>query len=239
MIATGTLINALAVLVGGGLGTLLGQRLPERVRETVMGGLGLVTLVVGLQLALRTGNVLVVLVSILVGALLGEWWRIDVGLERLSGWLKRLLAGRTSAKNLAYFSEGFITASLVFCVGPMTILGAIEDGLTGDYSLLAIKSVLDGFGALAFASSLGVGVVFSVVTVLVYQGALTLMAGQAQGLLSEAMINEMSATGGVMVLAIGLLLLNVKQIRVANMLPALGVVLALVAGLEALGIQAF
>jgi len=239
LIATGTLINALAVLVGGGLGTLLGQRLPERVRETVMGGLGLVTLVVGLQLALRTGNVLVVLVSILVGALLGEWWRIDVGLERLSGWLKRLLAGRTSAKNLAYFSEGFITASLVFCVGPMTILGAIEDGLTGDYSLLAIKSVLDGFGALAFASSLGVGVVFSVVTVLVYQGALTLMAGQAQGLLSEAMINEMSATGGVMVLAIGLLLLNVKQIRVANMLPALGVVLALVAGLEALGIQAF
>lgn len=239
MLAGGTLINALAVLAGGGLGTLVGQRLPERVRETVMAGLGLVTLIVGLQLALKTRNVLVVLVSVLVGALLGEWWRIDAALERLSERLKRLLARRASAVSLEHFTEGFITASLVFCVGPMTILGAIEDGLTGDYSLLAIKSVLDGFTALAFASSLGVGVLFSVFTVLIYQGGLTLLAGQAQGLLSEAMINEMSATGGVLVLAIGLLLLDVKQIRVANLLPALVVVLALVAGLEALGIQAF
>ncbi len=239
MLAGGTLINALAVLAGGGLGTLVGQRLPERVRETVMAGLGLVSLIVGLQLALKTRNVLVVLVSVLVGALLGEWWRIDAALERLSERLKRLLARRASAVSLEHFTEGFITASLVFCVGPMTILGAIEDGLTGDYSLLAIKSVLDGFTALAFASSLGVGVLFSVFTVLIYQGGLTLLAGQAQGLLSEAMINEMSATGGVLVLAIGLLLLDVKQIRVANLLPALLVVLALVAGLEALGIQAF
>jgi uncharacterized membrane protein YqgA involved in biofilm formation len=239
LLAGGTLINALAVLAGGGLGTLVGQRLPERVRETVLAGLGLVTLIVGLQLALKTRNVLVVLVSVLVGALLGEWWRIDAALERLSERLKRLLARRASAVSLAHFTEGFITASLVFCVGPMTILGAIEDGLTGDYSLLAIKSVLDGFAALAFASSLGVGVLFSVFTVLIYQGGLTLLAGQAQGLLSEAMINEMSATGGVLVLAIGLLLLDVKQIRVANLLPALLVVLALVAGLEALGIQAF
>lgn len=239
MLAGGTLINALAVLAGGGLGTLVGQRLPERVRETVMAGLGLVTLIVGLQLALKTRNVLVVLVSVLVGALLGEWWRIDAALERLSERLKRLLARRASAVSLEHFTEGFITASLVFCVGPMTILGAIEDGLTGDCSLLAIKSVLDGFTALAFASSLGVGVLFSVFTVLIYQGGLTLLAGQAQGLLSEAMINEMSATGGVLVLAIGLLLLDVKQIRVANLLPALVVVLALVAGLEALGIQAF
>ncbi len=239
MLAGGTLINALAVLAGGGLGTLVGQRLPERVRETVLAGLGLVTLIVGLQLALKTRNVLVVLVSVLVGALLGEWWRIDAALERLSERLKRLLARRASAVSLAHFTEGFVTASLVFCVGPMTILGAIEDGLTGDYSLLAIKSVLDGFAALAFASSLGVGVLFSVFTVLIYQGGLTLLAGQAQGLLSEAMIYEMSATGGVLVLAIGLLLLDVKQIRVANLLPALLVVLALVAGLEALGIQAF
>ncbi len=239
MIGIGTLINALAVLVGGGLGTLLGPRLPERVRETVMAGLGLVTLVVGLQLALKTGNVLVVLVSVMIGALLGEWWRIDAGLDRLSGRLKSLLARRASATNLAHFDEGFITASLVFCVGPMTILGAFEDGLTGNYTLLAIKSVLDGFAALAFASSLGVGVLFSVFTILIYQGALTLLAGQVQGILSEAMINEMSATGGVLVLAIGLLLLNIKQIRVANLLPALGVALGLVAALEALGIQAF
>ena len=239
MIATGTVINALTVLAGGGLGALLGQRLPERVRETVMAGLGLVTLIVGLQLALETENVLVVLVSVLLGALLGEWWRIDVGLERLSDWLKGRLAGRASASSLAHFNEGFITASLVFCVGPMTILGSLEDGLTGDYSLLAIKAVLDGFAALAFASSLGIGVLFSVVTVVVYQGGLTLLAGLAEGVFSEAMIREMSATGGVLVLAIGLLLLNIKQIRVANLLPSLGVVLALVAALEALGVAAF
>ncbi|NLD71963.1 MAG: DUF554 domain-containing protein [Chloroflexi bacterium] len=237
--ATGTVINALTVLAGGGLGALLGQRLPERVRETVMAGLGLVTLIVGLQLALETENVLVVLVSVLLGALLGEWWRIDVGLERLSDWLKGRLAGRASASSLAHFNEGFITASLVFCVGPMTILGSLEDGLTGDYSLLAIKAVLDGFAALAFASSLGIGVLFSVVTVVVYQGGLTLLAGLAEGVFSEAMIREMSATGGVLVLAIGLMLLNVKQIRVANLLPSLGVVLAIVAGLEVLGIAAF
>jgi len=239
LIATGTVINALTVLAGGGLGALLGQRLPERVRETVMAGLGLVTLIVGLQLALETENVLVVLVSVLLGALLGEWWRIDVGLERLSDWLKGRLAGRASASSLAHFNEGFITASLVFCVGPMTILGSLEDGLTGDYSLLAIKAVLDGFAALAFASSLGIGVVFSVITVVVYQGGLTLLAGLAEGVFSEAMIREMSATGGVLVLAIGLLLLNIKQIRVANLLPSLGVVLALVAVLEALGVAAF
>ncbi len=239
MIATGTIINALTVLAGGGLGALLGGRLPERVRETVIAGLGLVTILVGLDLALATENVLVVLVSVLVGALLGEWWRIDVALERASDWLKGRLARRASATSLAHFNEGFITASLVFCVGPMTILGSLEDGLTGDYSLLAIKAVLDGFAALAFASSLGIGVVFSVITVVVYQGGLTLLAGLAEGVFSEAMIREMSATGGVLVLAIGLLLLNIKQIRVANLLPSLGVVLALVAALEALGVAAF
>jgi len=239
LIATGTLINVGAVLAGGGLGTLLGNRLPERVRETVMSGLGLVTVIVGLQLALTTENVLLVMVSILLGALLGEWWRIDAGLDRLSAWLKRLLTRRTSGEALAHFEEGFITASLVFCVGPMTILGAFEDGLTGNYTLLAMKSVLDGFAALAFASSLGVGVLFSVFTVLIYQGALTLLAGQVQGVLSDRMVTEMSATGGVLVVAIGLLLLNLKQTRVANLLPSLLVALGLVAALEALGVQGF
>lgn len=239
MIGIGTLINAATVLLGGGLGTIVGQRLPERVRETVMAGLGLITLVVGLQLALQTRNVLVVLVSVLVGGVLGEWWRIDVALERLSERLKARVVRHAPAHSLAHFTEGFVTASLVFCVGPLTILGSIEDGLTGDYSLLAVKSALDGFAALAFASSLGIGVVFSVLTVLVYQGGLTLLAGLAQGVFSEVMITEMSATGGVLVMAIGLVLLDLKRIRVANLLPALLVVMGLVAALQALGIDAF
>jgi len=201
-----------------------------------MHGLGMVTLIVGVQLALKTQNIIVVLASILVGAILGEWWRIDLGLERASEWLRGRVAGRLSGRNLERFSEGFVTASLVFCVGPMTILGSIQDGLTGDYSLLAIKSVLDGFAALAFASSLGLGVVFSALTVLVYQGGLSLLAGLAQNLLSDAMIREMSATGGVMILAIGLLLLGLKRIRVANLLPGLIIAPLIVAVLHALGI---
>jgi uncharacterized membrane protein YqgA involved in biofilm formation len=233
----GTILNIITVLIGGGLGVLLGQRLPERMRETVLHGLGLVTLVVGVHLTLETNNILIVLGSVLVGAMLGEWWRIDVGLDRLGDWLRARVARRASARSLAHFTEGFVTASLVFCVGPMTILGSIQDGLTGDYSLLAIKSVLDGFAALAFASSLGIGVPFSALTILVYQGGLTLAAGLAQNALSEAMIAEMTATGGVMILAIGLLLLDVRRIRVANLLPALLIAPLIVAALAWLGIS--
>jgi len=233
----GTILNIVTVLIGGGLGVLLGQRLPERMRETVLHGLGLMTLVVGVHLTLETQNVLIVLVSVLIGAILGEWWRIDVGLERLSEWLRARVGRRGSSHSQAHFTEGFVTASLVFCVGPMTILGSIQDGLTGDYSLLAIKSVLDGFAALAFASSLGIGVLFSVLTILVYQGALTLAAGLAQDALSEAMIAEMTAAGGVMIMAIGLLLLDLRRIRVANLLPAFLIAPLIVAALAWLGIS--
>jgi uncharacterized protein len=232
----GTLINIVTVLIGGFLGTWLGERLPARMRETILHGLGLVTLVVGVQLCFKTHNIIVVLASVLVGAILGEWWKIDLGLEWASEWLRGRVASRLSGRNLERFSEGFVTASLVFCVGPMAILGSIQDGLTGDYSLLAIKSVLDGFTALAFASSLGLGVVFSVLTILLYQGGLSLLAGLAQNVLTDAMVGEMSATGGVMILAIGLLLLDVKRIRVANLLPGLVIAPLIVALLRALGI---
>jgi len=233
---TGTWINIAAVLIGGGLGTLLGNRLPERIRETVLHGVGLVTLMVGIHLTLKTQNTLIVLGSVLLGGLLGEWWRLEARLEALSNRLRDRMAKRLSARNVQHFTEGFITASLVFCVGPMTILGAIQDGLVGDYSLLAIKSLLDGFTAFAFASSLGVGVLFSVLTVFVYQGGLSLLARFAQNTLTAPMIAEMTATGGVLILGIGLLLLELKRIRVANLLPALIVAPLIVAALQALGI---
>ena len=223
-------------LLGGGLGTLLGDRLPQPIRETVMHGVGLVTLVVGMQLTLETQNILIVLLSVVIGGILGEWWRISAGLDRASEWLRERVARRLGERRMGRFSEGFITASLVFCVGPMTILGSIQDGLSGDFSLLSIKSVLDGFTAMALGSSLGVGVLFSIVTLLLYQGGLTLLAGVADQLLTQPMIAEMTATGGVLILAIGLLLLDIRQIRVANLLPALVIAPAIVAALTALGI---
>jgi uncharacterized membrane protein YqgA involved in biofilm formation len=238
---TGTLINVATVLAGGTLGTVMGNRLPDKTRETVMNGLGLVTITVGLSMALKTQNVLIVMFSVLFGGILGEWWGIEAALEGAGAALQRRFgsldqsAGHASP-SVPRFIQGFVTASLVFCVGPMTVLGSIQDGLSGDYQLLAIKSMLDGFAALAFASSLGVGVLFSAVTVLVYQGALTLTAGLAQRLLTEPMITEMTATGGVLIMGIGLILLDLKRVRVGNFLPALVIAPIIVAALTALHI---
>lgn len=242
----GTLLNIVAVLVGGGLGVAFGSRLPERVRQTVMNGLGLFTITIGIQMTFKSQNVLVVLGSVLVGGILGEWWGIDAGLRQVGAWLEARFAnsgaGEQSDKGAGggRFIKGYVTASLVFCVGPMTILGSIQDGLTGDYKLLALKSVLDGFASLAFASSLGVGVLFSAVTIGVIQGAITLLAAQAQALLTAPMIAEMTATGGVLILGIGVgSLLELKPIRVGSFLPALIVAPLIVAILHALGIAGF
>jgi uncharacterized membrane protein YqgA involved in biofilm formation len=234
---TGTFLNVGTVLAGTAAGTLLGGRFPERVRETVLHSLGLVTLVVGVAqglaafrpplTSLTRGAVLIVLGSVLVGGILGEAIGIERGLERLGAALKERF-GRRQAR----FTEGFVVASLVFCVGPLTIVGSIQDGLTGDYGLLAVKSLLDGFAALAFASALGWGVGFSAVVVLVYQGGLTLSASAVAGAFSPAMIAAMSAVGGVLILGIGLRLLDLRQIRVANLLPAVVLAPAAVAVLE-------
>ncbi len=235
---TGTLINIATVLAGSALGVLLGNRLSERMRETVLRGLGLVTLAIGLQMTFETANILIVLGAVLVGGLLGEWWGIEDGLRRVGGWLE---AGFNRAgedeEGGNRFIRGFVTASLLFCVGPMTILGSIQDGLTGDYRLLAIKAMMDGFASLAFASSLGIGVAFSALVVFVYQGGLSLLAAQAQSLLSAAMIVEMTATGGVLIMGLGIsTLLEIKPIRVGNFLPALVIAPLVVAALTALGL---
>jgi uncharacterized protein len=235
---TGTLINVGTVLAGTIVGTVLGGRLPERVRETVLHSLGLVTVLVGVSQGLAAfrppltdvtrGAVLVVMASVLVGGVIGELIGIERGLDRL-GEALRARFGRGQAR----FTEGFVVASLVFCVGPLTIVGSIEEGLTGDYQLLAVKAMLDGFGALAFASALGWGVGFSILVILVYQGGLTLAAGAVAGAFSDAMIAAMSATGGVLILGIALRLLDLRRVRVANLLPAVILAPAVVAALEA------
>jgi uncharacterized protein len=217
----GTLLNVATILVGGGLGLLLGAKLSERLKDTVIAGLGLFTLVYGVSLFLKTENSLVVLGSILIGVLLGEWWHIEDGLMHLGIWLERRFNNKVGGQD-KNFIKGFITASLVFCIGPMAILGSIQDGLTGNFDTLAVKSILDGFGAMAFASSLGIGVLFSSAMILIYQGSITLLAGIVQNVITASMMNELSATGGVILVAIAISsLLEIKKIRTGSFLPAL------------------
>ena len=226
----GTIINIVAVIIGGSVGSLLGNRLASRTRETVTHGLGLVTLLLGLQMALKTENVLIVMGSVLAGGVLGEVWRIEERLEGLGRWFEsRLGQGRTPSADGWSVSRAFVTASVVFCVGPLTVLGAIQDGLGRDYRLLAIKSILDGFSGMAFAAAMGPGVLLSTLTILVYQGGLSLAArliglGLIRGAVAESpLVVEMGATGGVLIMGIGLVLLELRRVRVANFLPAIGI----------------
>ncbi|MCX7827136.1 MAG: DUF554 domain-containing protein [Verrucomicrobiae bacterium] len=221
----GTFINVGTVLAGGSVGLLLHRALPERFQRIVLQGLGLITLLLGLQMALKTRHIFVVLGSLLLGALLGEWWRIQDRLDAAGRWLEtRFKRGERDR-----FSEGFITTSLLFCVGPMTVLGSIQDGVSGDFKTLAIKACMDGFAAMVFAAELGWGVLFSAASVLLIQGGLTLAAAPLQRALTPMMIDEMTATGGLLIIAISLMLLDIKRLPLANFLPALAIAPALAA----------
>ena len=218
----GTVVNVITVLAGTVAGVLLGSRLPERLRTTVLQAVGLVTLVIGARDALGTRNVVFPLVALILGGAIGEALRIEDRLEALGGAIRRRFETDGHGDD-ARFVEGFVAASLLFCVGPLTILGSIRDGLGGpDHAqLLLVKAALDGTVAVAFASTLGWGVGFSALTVVVVQGTLTLAAGAADRALTDRMIVEMTAAGGVMVIGIGLRLLDVKKVAVGSLLPAL------------------
>lgn len=235
----GTLINGAAILLGSAIGLMFGAQLPDRIRHTVVSGIGLFTLVLGISLFLSTQNSLLVLGSLLIGALLGEWWRLEDRLENLGGWLEsKLIKNNGGKQSQSKFVKGFVTASLVFCIGPMAILGSIQDGLTGDFSLLAIKSILDAFASLAFASTLGVGVVFSLIPTCVYQGSISLMANQLQVIVTDAMMNEMTAVGGAILVGLAISsLLEIRPIRIGSFLPSLVVAPILVAVLAHFGVS--
>ena len=237
---TGTLLNVLTILVGSILGARFGERLPEKVRDSVLSVLGLFTIAIGLKMSFESQNSLITLGSLLVGGLLGEWWGIEDALKRLGAWLEARYARSSSPGDSNRFIKGFVSASLLFCTGPMAILGSIQDGLSGDFQLLAIKSVLDGFASLAFAATTGIGVIFSAVMVLIYQGAFSLMATQADAVLTQAMIQEMTAAGGLLIMGLGVgVLLELRPIRVSNFLPALAIAPVIVAVLHAIGITGF
>jgi uncharacterized protein len=223
-VGIGTAINVLAVLAGGGIGTLAGARLPEGMRSTAMQAIGIVTLLVGVSHFMEFDNVLVPLVSVILGLAVGELLDLDAQLRRLGDRLEERFS-----KGESPVSRAFVTTSLLFCVGPLTVIGSLQDGLNGDYSLLALKSALDFIAALAFASVLGWGVLLSAGTVLVVQGSLTLGAAFLDAVVTGTMISSTTATGGILIFGLGLGLLDLKEIRVANMLPALLVAPLLVA----------
>lgn len=224
----GTIVNTIAVIAGGLAGLSLRRRFPGRMRETVMAGIGLATLLIGSQMALQTASVLGVIVSLVVGGIVGEALRIEDGIEALGRWAERRFAAWSQEHTVA---QAFVTSSLLFCVGPMTVLGAIQDGLGQPPLLLYTKSLLDGISAVAIGAALGAGVLLSAGTVLIYQGALTLAAGVAQGVLTQEMTRELTAVGGVLIVGLGLGILQIRRIRVGSLLPALLVSVLLTAAL--------
>lgn len=218
----GTLINAAAVIIGGSIGMIINNKLPERFTKIVFQGIGLFTVFLGVSLALKTNNFLIMIFSIVLGAISGELMKLEKYIDKFAVYLKKKVKSRNDK-----FAEGFITAFLLYCVGSMTILGSIEEGLGNPPRLLLSKSILDGFSSVALASALGVGVVFSAIPLLIYQGILTLFAAYLENVLDTVYIDELSATGGILLIGLGITILEIKRIKIINMLPALVFVIIL------------
>lgn len=229
----GTLLNVVAIVVGASLGVLIGHRLPERTRRTVTDALGLVTLVIGgLNIVALTndayveavgsgGTLLVVLGALLIGGIAGSLLRIEERLESFGAWLQSRFRRGTGSEGRARFVEGFVDSSLIFCIGPLAVLGALSDGLGQGIDQLALKSTLDGFASLAFAATLGWGVAASAIAVGLWQGLLTVLAVLLGAFMSGALIASLTATGGVLLLGVGLRILHIRQVPVGDLLPAL------------------
>ncbi|HAR94349.1 MAG TPA: DUF554 domain-containing protein [Deltaproteobacteria bacterium] len=213
---TGTIVNTGAILVGSLIGLAAGHRIPERVKTIMMQVLGLSTLVIGLQMALSGHHIIATVGSLLLGAVTGELLRIENGLEQIGHWLKKRTRSDSST-----FVTGFITTSLLYCTGAMVVVGAIQDGATGNASTLYIKAMLDGVASIAFASTLGVGVLFSAASVFLVQGSITLFASNLVFLQQQAILDALTSTGGLLIIGIAINLLTIAYIRIGNLLPAL------------------
>jgi uncharacterized membrane protein YqgA involved in biofilm formation len=212
----GTVVNTLAIICGSLVGLGLRGGIPDRYKESVIAAIGLAVMLIGVKSALRTDALLTVIVSMALGSLAGEALGIEARLERLGHWI-----GGHFARGTDGVARGFVTASLVFCVGAMAIVGSLESGLAGNHQTLYAKSLLDGVTSVVFASTLGIGVLFSALSVLVYQGAITLSAAMLKPLLTTVVVEQMTAVGGLLILAIGFNILGVRRLRIGNMLPAI------------------
>ncbi|MDW7650888.1 MAG: DUF554 domain-containing protein [Bacillota bacterium] len=216
----GTIVNGVAIVLGGVIGFFLGRRIPEKVKVLVMQGIALVVTLIGIKMALESVNILAVVFSLIIGGIIGEIIGIDAGLRRAGVWLESRASQSESG-----LARAFVFATLLYVVGAMAVTGALESGLLGQHQILYVKAILDGATAIAFAATMGLGVCLSAVPVVLYQGAIALAAGSLQGYLGPEVISEVSGVGGLLILAIGLNLLELKEIKVANFLPAFGVVL--------------
>ncbi len=212
----GTIVNTISVIIGSSLGLLLHKNFPEKISKIAFQGIGLFTIMLGIKMALESKNLMVIIFSILLGGISGEFLKLEDRVESLSNKLKTKIKSKNER-----FTEGFLTAFLLFCMGSMTVLGAFEEGLGKGTNLLLAKSVLDGFASIALSSSLGIGVLFSAIPLLIYQGGLTLLAGFLSEYLSNAVITEISSVGGLLLMGLGLNILEIKKIKVLNLLPAL------------------
>lgn len=220
MILLGTLANVAAILAGALLGRVL-TRIPEGVKKTVMHGLGLAVVVLGLKMSFESQNFLLMIISLVVGTIAGELLQIEERLNKVGQWLEKKLGGKKEGG----IANGFVTATLVYCVGAMAVLGSLDSGLRGNHDVLYTKSLLDGFSAVIFTSTLGIGVLFSAIPVLLYQGSIALLATQINQFVGEeqisSMLVELTGVGGLLIVAIGINVLGLMNIRVANMLPSL------------------
>lgn len=222
MLPTGSLVNACAIIGGSLIGCILQSRFPERIRSIVFQGLGLCVLLIGVQMALKVQNILIVIFAVLLGGISGEWLRLDTLLERMGNRFKKLVRSKNAS-----FTDGLVTTSLLFCIGAMAIVGSLEEGIRGDTTILYTKSILDGFAAIAFAATYGTGVIFSFIPVLLYQGAITLGASFFQQYFSDLMIAQITGCGGLLIIGIAINLLELTEIRLANLLPSLAYVIVL------------
>lgn len=212
----GTIVNSLAIIGGSLFGFLLKGGIPNKINETIMKGLALCILVIGISGAIKSQNMLIVICSIVIGALIGEAIDLDEKLIKLGDAIERKLQGKGGR-----ISEGFVTASLVYCVGAMAIVGSLNSGLKGDHSILFTKAMLDGISAIMFTSTLGIGVALSAIPVFIYQGSITIGASFLQGVLSKpVIITEISAVGSILIMGLGFNMLGLTKIKVANLLPA-------------------
>jgi len=212
----GTLLNASTVIIGSLIGLIIRSKLPKRITKTAFQGVGLFTIILGIMMAIKTTNLLIMIFSIVIGSIIGELIDIDKWINNFGEWLKN----KFKTKNQK-FSEGLVTAFLLYCMGSMTILGAIEEGLGGVPNLLVAKSILDGFSSIVLAATLGFGVIFSSIPLLIYQGGLTLLASNIQNSLTDIIVNEITAVGGIILLGLGISLLEIKKIKVINMIPSM------------------
>ncbi len=222
MLPIGTIVNIAAVILGGTIGLVAHGRMPDRVRTIVFQGLGLCTLIIGMQMALKVENPLVLIFSVVLGAIAGEVMNLEDRFMAVADKLKKKVGSKSD-----HFTDGMVTAFLIFCVGPLTILGAFDEGLRGDPALLLTKSMLDGFASIALASTFGLGVLFSIIPLAIYQLGLTFFASALQTVFSDPVVTALTATGGTLILGIGINLLELARIRLSNLLPALVIVVLL------------